>query len=47
MSEIADNEQCFASGRYSKRKRTQVTYCMDEMDVSDTESDFENVATKV
>jgi hypothetical protein len=47
MSEIAGNEQCFGSGRYSKRKRTQVTYCMEEMDVSDSEADFEHVQTKV
>jgi hypothetical protein len=47
MSEIVATEQCFASGRYSKRKRTQITYCIDEMDVSDTESDFPSVQTKV
>jgi len=47
MSDVAVNEQTFASGRYSKRKRTQVTYHMDELDVSDTESDFESVPTKV
>ncbi|KAF2825884.1 hypothetical protein CC86DRAFT_351960 [Ophiobolus disseminans] len=42
MSQTTATEQCFASGRYSKRKRTQVTYFMDELDVSDTESDFED-----
>jgi hypothetical protein len=47
MSDVAVNEQTFASGRYSKRKRTQVSYHMDEMDVSDSESDFESVQTKV
>jgi hypothetical protein len=47
MSDVAVNEQTFASGRYSKRKRTQVTYHMDELDVSDTESDFESVPKKV
>jgi hypothetical protein len=47
MSEIAANQQTFASGRYSKRKRTQVTYFMDELDVSESESDFEGVQAKV
>lgn len=37
----------FASGRYSKRKRTQVIYAMEEMDVSDNESDFERPSPKV
>lgn len=30
----------FASGRYSKRKRTQVNYRMEELDVDET--DFES-----
>lgn len=48
MSAIATIEQvCVASGRYSKRKRTQVNYHMDELDVSDTESDFECAPVKV
>jgi hypothetical protein len=47
MSETMANQQTFASGRYSKRKRTQVTYFMDELDVSESESDFEGVQTKV
>jgi hypothetical protein len=48
MSAIATNEPvCVASGRYSKRKRTQVNYHMDELDVSDTESDFECAPVKV
>jgi hypothetical protein len=47
MSDVAANEQSFASGRYSKRKRTQVTYYMDELDVSDSESDFESAPAKV
>jgi hypothetical protein len=47
MSEISVDQQTFASGRYSKRKRTQVTYYMDELDVSDSESDFEGVQVKV
>ncbi|EAT82447.1 hypothetical protein HBI56_089130 [Parastagonospora nodorum] len=46
MSDVAVNEETFASGRYSKRKRTQVTYHMDELDVSDTESDLESVPAK-
>jgi hypothetical protein len=40
------NEETFASGRYSKRKRTQITYTMDEMDFSDTEADFEVIQEK-
>ena len=47
MSQAADIEQTFAGGRYSKRKRTQVKYSMDELDVTDAESDFESVQTKV
>jgi hypothetical protein len=48
MSQTATTEQTFASGRYSKRKRTQIKYCMDELDVSDNESDFETaLQTKV
>ena len=47
MSQTEVIDQTFASGRYSKRKRTQVTYFMDELDVSDTESDFEGVHVKV
>jgi hypothetical protein len=46
MSAI-DDQTSFASGRYSKRKRTQVNYHMDELDVSDSESDFEHVQVKV
>ncbi|KAH7384341.1 hypothetical protein DE146DRAFT_223234 [Phaeosphaeria sp. MPI-PUGE-AT-0046c] len=46
MSDIAMDQTSFASGRYSKRKRTQVTYFMDEMDVSDSESDFEAAPAK-
>ncbi|USP82098.1 uncharacterized protein yc1106_09372 [Curvularia clavata] len=41
MSDAAASTQTFASGRYSKRKRTQVTYHLDDLDYSDTESDFE------
>jgi hypothetical protein len=47
MSEPAFNDEFFASGRYSKRKRTQITYTMDELDVSDSESDFESAPAKV
>ena len=39
--------QTFASGRYSKRKRTQVTYHLDDLDYSDSESDFERPQAKV
>ncbi|KAF2027440.1 hypothetical protein EK21DRAFT_71880 [Setomelanomma holmii] len=46
MSESTFNEETFASGRYSKRKRTQVTYHMDELDFSDSESDYEGVQAK-
>ncbi|KNG47832.1 hypothetical protein DDE82_005060 [Stemphylium lycopersici] len=37
----------FASGRYSKRKRTQVTYHLDDLAYSDAESDYESPQTKV
>jgi hypothetical protein len=47
MSQNATIEQTFASGRYSKRKRTQVAYFMNELDVSDDEADFEAVQAKV
>lgn len=47
MSEMASIEQTFASGRYSKRKRTQINYQMGELDVSEAESDFESVTPKV
>ncbi|CAO2655170.1 Nn.00g102340.m01.CDS01 [Neocucurbitaria sp. VM-36] len=46
MSDIAVNQATFALGRYSKRKRTQVTYCLSELDVSDSDSDFDTPQTK-
>jgi hypothetical protein len=47
MSDVVASTETFASGRYSKRKRTQVTYYLDELDVSDSESDFDNLQAKV
>ncbi|CAE7022840.1 hypothetical protein CFE70_003201 [Pyrenophora teres f. teres 0-1] len=46
MSNATATAETFASGRYSKRKRTQITYQMDELDVSDEESDFESLQVK-
>lgn len=37
----------FASGRYSKRKRTPISYVMEELEVSDDESEFERPLVKV
>ncbi|KAF1936425.1 hypothetical protein EJ02DRAFT_459542 [Clathrospora elynae] len=45
MSDVTAPET-YASGRYSKRKRTQVTYHLDELDVSDSESDLERPQLK-
>ena len=49
MSQDAAPQTTFASGRYSKRKRTQVNYRMKEMDVDETdlELDEEFVQPKV
>jgi hypothetical protein len=47
MTDINIPEETFASGRYSKRKRTQVTYHLDELDFSDSESDFDSPQAKV
>jgi hypothetical protein len=48
MSDVAAaSTDTFASGRYSKRKRTQITYHLDELDVSDSESDFDSPQAKV
>ncbi|KAJ4362312.1 hypothetical protein N0V83_010405 [Neocucurbitaria cava] len=47
MSDVAVNNDTFASGRYSKRKRTPVTYNLPELDVSDSESDFDTPQSKV
>ncbi|KAH7083929.1 hypothetical protein FB567DRAFT_594441 [Paraphoma chrysanthemicola] len=46
MAQVIADDVTFGSGRYSKRKRTQVTYHMDELDFSDSESDFEGVQVK-
>ncbi|KAI4933027.1 hypothetical protein J4E85_003430 [Alternaria conjuncta] len=46
MTDISASAETFASGRYSKRKRTQVTYHLDELDVSDSESDFDTPQAK-
>ena len=47
MSNATASAETFASGRYSKRKRTQIKYHMDELDVSDVESDIETPHVKV
>ncbi|KAH6642185.1 hypothetical protein C7974DRAFT_384994 [Boeremia exigua] len=41
MSQIVTSQTTFASGRYSKRKRTQVNYRMEEMDVDEMDGEFE------
>ncbi|KAF1829121.1 hypothetical protein BDW02DRAFT_536964 [Decorospora gaudefroyi] len=46
MSDLAAPAETFASGRYCKRKRTQITYRLEELDVSDSESDFESPQAK-
>ncbi|KAL1797799.1 hypothetical protein ACET3X_004405 [Alternaria dauci] len=46
MTDINAPEETFASGRYSKRKRTQVTYHLNDLDYSDSESDFETPQAK-
>lgn len=49
MSQPDALQTTFASGRYSKRKRTQVNYRMEELDVDETdfESEEEVVKAKV
>ncbi|KAJ4990122.1 hypothetical protein SVAN01_04403 [Stagonosporopsis vannaccii] len=42
----APPETTFASGRYSKRKRTQVNYRMEELDVDETDEESEVEAVK-
>jgi hypothetical protein len=39
--------ETFASGRYSKRKRTQVTFHLKELDFSEPESTFDIPQAKV
>jgi hypothetical protein len=46
MSQATASETSFAMGRYSKRKRTQVNYCMEEMEVDEIEEE-EAVKPKV
>lgn len=46
MSQATASQTTFAMGRYSKRKRTQVNYCMEEMDVDEAEEE-EAVKLKV
>ncbi|KAF2126526.1 hypothetical protein P153DRAFT_297883 [Dothidotthia symphoricarpi CBS 119687] len=46
MSQSTADEVTFASGRYSKRKRTQVVYCLEELEVDDSESDYETPQLK-
>ncbi|KAH6876018.1 hypothetical protein BKA58DRAFT_380869 [Alternaria rosae] len=46
MTDTSAPVETFASGRYSKRKRTQITYHLDELDVSDSESDFDTPQAK-
>jgi hypothetical protein len=47
LSNAMQTEETFASGRYSKRKRTQITYTLEELEVSDSESDYESPRSKV
>ncbi|EUC31004.1 hypothetical protein COCCADRAFT_38837 [Bipolaris zeicola 26-R-13] len=46
MSAAIASAETFASGRYSKRKRTQVSYHLDDLEYSDTESEFESPQAK-
>ncbi|CAN9253157.1 unnamed protein product [Alternaria alternata] len=46
MTDINAPVETFASGRYSKRKRTQVTYHLDDLDYSESESDFDTPQAK-
>ena len=41
MSQAAATQTTFASGRYSKRKRTQINYRMEELDVDETDHESE------
>jgi hypothetical protein len=47
MTDSTAPAETFASGRYSKRKRTQITYHLDDLDFSDSESDFDSPQAKV
>ncbi|KAF9699970.1 hypothetical protein EKO04_001873 [Ascochyta lentis] len=46
MSQATAPQMTFASGRYSKRKRTQVNYRMEELDVDDTDIESEEDVVK-
>jgi len=46
MSQTTAPEATFAAGRYSKRKRTQVNYRMEELDVDEVEDESEEEAVK-
>jgi hypothetical protein len=46
MSQAEAPQTTFASGRYSKRKRTQVNYRMEELDVDETDFESEEDITK-
>lgn len=46
MSQPAVPQTTFASGRYSKRKRTQVNYRMEELDVDETDPESEEDVVK-
>lgn len=46
MLQDAVPQTTFASGRYSKRKRTQVNYRMEEMDVDETDFESEEEVVK-
>jgi hypothetical protein len=41
MSQPDAPQTTFASGRYSKRKRTQINYRMEELDFADSDSELE------
>lgn len=43
----ATMDDSFATGRYSKRKRTQVNYYMSELDITDDEGEYDVVEVKV
>ncbi len=46
MPQDGASQATFGSGRYSKRKRTQVNYRMEEMDVDEIDYDSEQEAAK-
>lgn len=46
MSQPVVPQTTFASGRYSKRKRTQINYRMEELDVDETDAESEEEVVK-